>query len=171
MAPRSPLPAAFNAGVTLLFGPGIFAHEYAHLLACRLHGVSVIEPPTLTLFDSMVTLEHEPVDRFGQDLSIAVAPFVVNSVLAITAFVLAGLLSGPFDLVTLWLGVTFGITALPSPDDTNTLVKGVGTLPSVVQPLGYLVAVPARAASVSVFLAGVLGLFWTRYLFGIVAGA
>lgn len=165
MATQSPLSAVVNATVTVLFCPGILTHEYAHVLACRLLGIAVIESPSLGLFEGAATMDHEAVTRFDQDFGIAIAPFVVNSLLGITAFALYGVLPAPLDILPLWAGITFGITALPSPDDTKTLLRGVRTLPGPLKPVGYVLAVPTRAVSVSLFVAGLLGLLWTRYLF------
>lgn len=160
-----------NAAITLAVVPGILGHEYAHLLACRLTGVEIRQWPSLDLFEPAAAVEHEPVETFGQDFAIAIAPLVVNSLLALAAFFFATRLDPPVAFVPLWLGLTFGLTALPSRDDTASLLPGARTLSLPLRPVGYAVAVPVRAVSYSVLLAGLLALFWTGALLSLVRPA
>jgi hypothetical protein len=154
-----------NLVVTAAVGPGILAHEYAHYAACRLVGVDVYSPPALRPLADDALLEHEPVDSFGADFPIAVAPFAVNSVLAFAAFWATHSASGPLQVLWLWLGVTFGFTALPSATDTASLFRTAGSLPGAVRPLGYLLAAPVWLATRSMAVAGVLTFLWTGVLF------
>lgn len=161
MSVSSPLTRLGNLLVTVAAGPGILTHEYAHYAACRLTGVPVREAPSLDLFGDSAVLKHDPVSAFAPDFAIAVAPFLSNSTLAFAAFGLAGLLSGPVSFVGLWLGVCFGFTAIPSRDDTTTLLSTAASLPPTVRPLGYLVAYPLRTVTRSVAVGGLLALVWT----------
>lgn len=79
--------------VSLAFGPGLLAHEYAHAVACRCCGVEVRSGPSLNPFGAAV-VEHDPVRSFWKDLTIATAPIVGNSLLAIAAFAAAVGLEG-----------------------------------------------------------------------------
>jgi hypothetical protein len=160
----------FNAVVTIAVGPGILAHEYAHVLACRLTGVEIRQRPSLALFESVATFEHEPVETFVQDYAIAVAPLVVNSALALLSFVVMSWLDPPIAFLALWLGIAFGLTALPSDQDTASLLPGAGTLSPASRPFGYALAIPVRAISVSVVLAGLLALVWTSALLALATG-
>jgi hypothetical protein len=155
-----------NLLVTVTVGPGILTHEYAHYAACKLIGVTVYTRPALRPFDDSALLEHESVDSFGTDLSIAVAPFLANSVLAFVAFTLADGFDSGLRLLLLWLGFCFGFTALPSATDTETLLQTAASLPAVVQPVGYLVAYPVRTATLSVWATGILTFGWTLTLAG-----
>lgn len=148
-----------NGLVTLVVGPGILTHEYAHYAACRLHGVGVHERPSIGVFEDSV-LVHDPVERFGVDLSIAVAPTVVNSTLAFLAALLAHA-AVPGGPVWLWLAVVFGFTSFPSRTDTATLFSTSKSLPRWLRPVGYLVAAPIRAVTASTFVAGLLVFAWT----------
>lgn len=163
---QSSLSKVSNLLVTVAVGPGILTHEYAHYAACKLVGVAVYARPALRPFDDSALLEHETVDSFGADLSIAVAPFLANSVLAFVAFTLSGAVGSGLRLLLLWLGFCFGFTALPSATDTETLLQTAATLPAVVRPVGYLVAYPVRTATLSVWATGILTFAWTITLAG-----
>jgi hypothetical protein len=158
-------PSISNVAVTVAVGPGIVTHEYAHYLACRLTGVTVLSPPALRPFADDAVLEHEPVDSFGADFPIAVAPFAVNSVLAFAAFWAWHGSTAPLGWLWLWLGICFGFTALPSDADTDTLFSTAGRLPAGLRQCGYLLAAPVWAATRSMLLAGVLAFLWTSVLF------
>jgi hypothetical protein len=153
-----------NLLLTVATGPGILAHEYAHYAACRLAGVTVLSPPALRPFADSAVLEHERVDRFGADLAIALAPLVVNSVLAFLAFLLAGRTSGTASAVCLWLGVCFGFTALPSEPDTRTLRTTAQALPRGLSTVAYPVALSVRTATLSLWVTGVVTFVWTLTL-------
>lgn len=155
-----------NLLITVAVGPGILTHEYAHYAACKLSGVTVHTRPALRPFDDSAFLEHETVDSFGTDLTIAVAPFLGNSVLAFAAFALSGALDSVASTLFLWLGFCFGFTALPSATDTETLLTTASSLPASVRPVGYLVAYPVRTATLSVWATGILTFLWTLTLAG-----
>jgi hypothetical protein len=164
------LNALANAAVTVAVGPGILSHEYAHVFACRLTGVEIRQRPSLALFESAATFEHEPVETFVQDYAIAVAPLVVNSALALLSFVVMARLDPPSAFVPLWLGLAFGLTALPSDQDTSSLLPGAGTLSPASRPLGYALAIPLRAITISVILGGLLALGLTGALLALATG-
>lgn len=165
MAPRSLL----NAVVTLAVAPGILAHEYAHVLACRALGIGILAPPTLGLTEDAL-FEHEPVEHFYEDVLVGAAPLLCNSLLAFGAFALAGLGPPIAEGAMLWVGLTFGLTAFPSPEDTNTLLAGARTLTAPLRPAGYAVALSLRSVSASVAVSGVLALVWTAVLYRAAVG-
>lgn len=155
-----------NLLLTVAVGPGILTHEYAHYAACKLSGVAVYSRPALQPFDDSALLEHDRVEGFGADFAIAVAPFLVNSLLAFGAFTLAGTLAGPARLLGVWLGFCFGFTALPSATDTETLLSTADSLPTGLRSVAYLVAYPVRTATVSVWAGGLVTFVWTMALAG-----
>mgnify|MGYP006278814825 CR=1 FL=1 len=165
----SPLTRLSNLLLTVAVGPGILTHEYAHYAACKLSGVAVHSRPALRPFDDSAVLEHEAVDGFGADLAIAVAPLLVNSLLAFAAFSLAA--TGIAQPLAVWLGFCFGFTALPSATDTETLLSTAESLPKLLQPVAYLVAYPLRTATVSMWAGGLLTFVWTMALAGSAAAA
>lgn len=160
------LTAAGNAAVTLAVGPGIYAHEAAHYLACRFVGLEVYGRPSVGLTGD-ATFDHEPAGDFWADALVAGAPLVVNSLLAVLAFLVAGTAGTPWGWLALWLGLTMSLTALPSGPDTATLLPGVRTLARPRRPLGYALALPLRAVSASTLLAGPVTLAWTVVLYGL----
>jgi len=163
------LAAAFrsvsNLLVTVAVGPGIVTHEYAHYLVCRFKGVDVVSRPKIRPLADDAVLEHGPVSTFGVDFPLAVAPFVCNSILAYVAFAVSQATNGAIGLTALWLGVTFGLTSLPSDADTATLFTTASALPRALRPLGFLLAAPVRAATWSVLVAGFLAFLWTVTLY------
>jgi len=169
MSLRSTLRAAWYVPLTLVLAPGILTHEYAHVAACRLSGVDVHSTPSLNPFGKDAFVDHAPTDRFAADFAIAVAPFVSNSVLAVAAFWLAARLGSTVALPALWLGGCFAWTAIPSPSDTDGLLETAGGLPRVLRPLGYLLAVPVRVATL-LSIEGIGGLVWTVALYVALVG-
>jgi len=153
---------------TALIAPGIVSHEAAHLLACRLTGVEVVGSSILNPFAADAYLDHERVTSFPVDLLIAIAPFLLNSVLALAAFALASAAETPFVAIPCyWLGACFALTAFPSVGDTETLLATVGDLPRPLRPLGYLLAAPLRLFTVVPGSAGVAGFVWILVLLGL----
>lgn len=162
------LTAVGNAAVTLVVGPGIYAHEAAHYLACRVAGLEVYGRPRIGLTED-ATFDHEPAADFWTDALVAGAPLLVNSLLAALTFLLAGRVGTPWEWLALWVGLAAGLTALPSGPDTDTLLPGVRTLSPPRRPLGYALALPLRAVSVSTLAAGPVALAWTVVLYRLAA--
>ncbi|WP_135820332.1 zinc metalloprotease [Halostella litorea] len=169
MSLRSTLGAALYVPLTLVLAPGILTHEYAHVAACRLSGVAVHSTPSLNPFGKDAYVDHAPTDRFAADFAIAVAPFAVNSALAVPAFVVAGAVESALAVPFLWLGGCFAWTAIPSPSDTDGLLETAGGLPWTTRPLGYLLAVPVRAATL-LAIEGIGSLVWTVALYVAIVG-
>lgn len=159
--------ALLNAVVTLAAAPGIYSHEYGHYLACRLSGLDVESRPTVFPLTEDALLEHEPAGDFGTDLLVAIAPFLLNSILALAAFALLGASPPPIAWLFGWLGMTFGVTAIPSDVDTGTLLPGAETVPWPGRAIAYAVAGPIRAATVSVVVAGPIAFLWTGVLYSV----
>jgi hypothetical protein len=158
----------YYAVETALIAPGIVSHEAAHMLACRVTGVGVVESSVLNPFGADAYLDHQPVRSFPADLLIAVAPVLLNTTLAFAAFVLAPAAGTPLlSAPCYWLGVCFGLTAFPSVGDTETLFETAGTLPRPLRPVGYLLAAPVRAFTLVPGSAGVAGFALLLFLFGV----
>lgn len=154
------------AAITVLFLPGIVAHEVAHQLACRCFGVAVREGVSISFTTDSVGIEHEPVDSFGADLGIAVAPLGLNSVFAFVALSGAHAASAPWSLALLWLGVSFAFTALPSAPDTETLYETAGSLSGASRALAYAVSAPLRTLTTLPLVPGVATFGWFLVLYG-----
>lgn len=152
--------SAVDAVVGLALWPGIVAHEYAHVLACRATGVVVVGSTYSSPFGE-VHVDHEPVESFPADLAIALAPFLTNTLLAVAALSAATASQWlPAVVGWYWLGICFGLTALPSSQDTATLFDTAGSLSPTWRRLAYVVAAPLRGASVVNEFGGVLTAAW-----------
>lgn len=155
------------AVITVVFLPGIVAHEVAHLLACRGSGVAVREGISIAFTTDSVGIEHEPVDSFWADLAIAVAPFALNSAFAFVALAGAHAAGVPWSLVFLWLGVCLAFTALPSGPDTETLYETAAELSGATRLLAYALAAPLRTLTRLPLVPGVATFGWFLVLYGV----
>lgn len=175
------LRSAWYLVVSLAFAPGIVAHEYAHAIACLCCGVEVRAGPSLNPLGSAAYLEHDPVRSFWADLTIAAAPIVGNSALAIGAFAAAvavdgaesavpggGTGVGPILLVL--IGACFGLTALPSPGDTDHLLETARGFPGRSRPIAVVLAASLRALTARSSITGFAAFVWTIVLYAAVAG-
>lgn len=149
---------------TLLLAPGIASHELAHLLACRLSGVRVVEYPRFELTAPDAALVHERVESFPADFFIAIAPLPVNTALGIAAFTAATALSAPWSWPCYWLGACFALTAFPSHGDTETLTATASRLSRWGKVPGYTLAFPLLWFTKLPGSAGVAGFVWIYVL-------
>ncbi|ELY87219.1 DUF3267 domain-containing protein [Natrialba taiwanensis] len=130
----------------LATAPGVVVHEFAHAITCRAVGVRVHEVVYFRLGDPAGYVRHEQPDRYRDAFLIGVAPFLVNTVVALVACLAfaelatgTGVVSptgGGFPAVDPvgvsremligmaalgWLGLAVGMQAFPSTGDANTL--------------------------------------------------
>lgn len=160
--------ATVDAVVGVVLWPGIAAHEYAHVLACRAAGVRIVGGTYRSPLGD-VYVDHEPVESFPADLAIALAPLVVNSLLAVGALGLAGMVDPvPFVLACYYLGACFAVTALPSSGDTETLLASAAGVPRPLRAVAYAVAAPVRGVSVVNDFGGVVTAVWLVGIFATV---
>ena len=153
--------------------PGVPVHEYAHALACRLSGVPVHKVCYLRIGNPRGYVVHEQPDTAWQHVFIAVAPFIVCSLVAILIGCAAGLLLetellskqhqeiiGPFML---WLAWAIGVCAFPSGGDADSLWQS--TKCREVSLFGKLLVMPI----VGLIRLGQVGsFFWLDLVWGIV---
>lgn len=175
------LRSAWHLLVSLAFAPGFLAHECAHAVACRVWGVEVRAGPALNPFDGAASLEHDPVRSFWADLTIATAPMVGNSALAIAAFGAAMTVEGAaivvstgaidaLPVVFALLGACFGLTAVPSPADTDRLLETARGLSTGARPIGVPLAAVVRAVTARSAITGLAAFGWTIALYVAVTG-
>lgn len=117
--------------ISLLTFPGVIVHEFAHKTFCHRYDVPVYEVCYFRLGNPAGFVIHEEPRRYRQSFMISVAPFLVNTALALAAFVAIAVLwgapSGDLDtdrmgwgaLVLLWLGISVGMHAFPSTGDAK----------------------------------------------------
>lgn len=120
--------------IHLFVFPGVVVHEFAHASACRLVGVRVIEAVYFRFGNPPGYVRHATPDRYRQSVVISVAPFLLNTVVAVAAFVgSVVLVSAVGDVRTAplkytvaacalgWIGLSVGMAAFPSTTDARTL--------------------------------------------------
>lgn len=70
----------------LLAAPGVVVHEFAHRQVCRLVGVPVTEVAYFRFGDPPGYVRHAQPGRYRDSFAISVAPFLVNTVVSVAAF-------------------------------------------------------------------------------------
>lgn len=124
--------------IALLTFPGVIIHELAHQFFCRVSRVAVFDVCYFRFGNPAGYVIHEPPTQFSQQIWIAVAPFIVNSVLgALVAFpasiaVLQFDSGSLLDYVLIWLGVSIGMHAFPSRGDAKTIWTSVQKGPAAL---------------------------------------
>ncbi|NGM68322.1 DUF3267 domain-containing protein [Natronolimnobius sp. AArcel1] len=165
--------------VQLFSIPGVVVHEFAHESACRLVGVRVLEVVYFQLGDPAGYVRHEQPARYRETFVICVAPFLVNTAVALVAFVgltlVVGTLEEPASLESVlsapqqtllagfglaWLGLSVGMAAFPSTGDANQLWTR-SRLEWKRSPL-VLLGLPVVAV---IYLANVLSWLWADVLY------
>ncbi|WP_222916547.1 metalloprotease family protein [Natrinema sp. SYSU A 869] len=119
--------------VRLGTAPGVAVHECAHMLACSVVGVPVLEVKYFGFGTPAGYVRHVEPERYRELFVIGVAPFVVNTAVAVTIFFwLAIFVDATGDVwassETLvaalgmgWLGLSVGVHAFPSTGDATAL--------------------------------------------------
>ena len=127
----------------LFFMPGVVIHELAHLLCCRFAGAAVHEVVFYRRGSPPGYVVHTVPRALRWHAAIVVGPLLVNSTLTFLAFhavrsagpalltarMIGGFPTATLDdvrravtvLVTIWLGASIGLQALPSRADTASL--------------------------------------------------
>jgi len=105
----------------ILMAPGIIIHELAHAFFCVLFRVKIYKI-NLLRYDAVAgyVIHAEP-NRFLPAFFISFGPLIINSLLAIWLFAKVELVyTWPIALY-LWLGIAFGLQAIPSTGDAKAL--------------------------------------------------
>lgn len=157
--------------ISYLTFPGIMAHEFAHAWACRRLGIQVHKVCYLRFGNPMGYVLHEPATSVRQHILVAVAPFFVSTVLALTASLAAcGIARAPLfpevrvvvAPVSLWLSFAFALHAFPSSGDADSLWGDMAS--PGVSLFGRLLLVPA-VGMIRMVQAGAR--FWLDVLFAL----
>ena len=108
--------------IAILTFPGVIVHEAGHRLFCSLAGVRVYKTCYFRLGNPAGYVIHGPVHNYGAGFLICVAPFIVNTAIALLIFSIAVNVSSiavAFPLY--WLGISIGMHAFPSSGDADNL--------------------------------------------------
>lgn len=106
----------------LLTAPGVVVHELAHALFCVLSRVKVYRVVLFRFGNPAGFVEHAEPRAFWEHMLISFGPLIVNS---LAAMVLFARLVTPWltwqNAVFIWLGIAFGVNAIPSVGDAKSL--------------------------------------------------
>jgi hypothetical protein len=108
--------------IALVTFPGIILHEWAHKFFCDRTKVPVYKTCYFRLGNPPGYVIHGPIDSFGKAFLIAIAPFLVNTIVALILFFIAVII--PPGLVTgllCWLGISIAMHSFPSSEDADSL--------------------------------------------------
>jgi len=108
--------------IAILTFPGVIIHEAGHRLFCSLAGVRVYKTCYFRLGNPAGYVIHGPVQSYGAGFLICVAPFIVNTAVALLIFSIAANVSSSAVAFPLyWLGISIGMHAFPSSGDADNL--------------------------------------------------
>jgi hypothetical protein len=112
----------FRLLIALVTFPGIMLHEWAHKFFCDRTKVPVYKTCYFRLGNPPGYVIHGPIGSFGKAFLIAIAPFLVNTIVALILFFIAVII--PPGLVTgllCWLGISIAMHSFPSSEDADSL--------------------------------------------------
>ena len=159
------IPGSVMAALTF---PGVIVHEIAHQLFCRIFGVAVLDVCYFRFGNPAGYVVHEHPVKPGQQIWIAIGPFLVNTVIggiiaapaAIQVFMFEA--ADPVDFLLIWLGVSIAMHAFPSTGDAKTLRTAMS---EAGVPLGVkLIAYPIIAM---IFLGAIGSYVWLDVVYGV----
>lgn len=111
--------------ISLVTFPGVMLHEWSHKYICDRVAVPVDKVCYFRLGNPAGYVIHDSVESFGKMFLITMAPFLINTALAIAVFSLA--FSIPSQTVSYfalcWLGISIAIHSLPSTKDLENLLQ------------------------------------------------
>ncbi|HMA74765.1 MAG TPA: hypothetical protein VKP67_25225 [Xanthobacteraceae bacterium] len=148
--------------IAIVTFPGVIAHEVGHRFFCDLADVPVYEVCYFRIGNPSGYVIHVPATSLRASFLVTIGPLIVNSVLcAVICF--APIIALNLDvadlpgvfLLLLWLGISIGMHAFPSPQDAENFSRAVRA--SGRRGLLYLVA---KAFQFLVRLANALRFLW-----------
>ncbi|SEH13186.1 Putative zincin peptidase [Natronorubrum sediminis] len=168
--------------------PGVVVHEFAHKQACDAAGVPVAEVVYFRLGDPPGYVRHHHPKRYRTSFLISVAPFLVNTIISLVAFLgfawlvtttvdvasvsaaVADLRVAPPETLALvglsgWLGLSVGMQAFPSTGDAKTLWTRSSS--EWRQSPLVLLGVPVV---VVIYVANLLSWLWADVLYALALG-
>lgn len=106
--------------IALLTFPGVVIHELGHRIFCQLVGVRVYKTVYFRFGNPAGYVIHEAPARYSSTFLITVAPFIFNTIVALTMFFIAAHTS-VMTVLFYWLGFSIGMHAFPSSGDASSL--------------------------------------------------
>jgi len=122
---------------TLTF-PGVILHEMAHKFFCDYYGVAVFKVEYFRISSKAGHVIHEPIFDPDHNAAIGLAPLVVNSIacmVLLTPYVFIWSFGTSFmwqvgfwDMFLIWVGISCGLSALPSKADLKHVSKDISAV-------------------------------------------
>lgn len=161
--------------ISLVTFPGVVVHEFAHKYVCDRYDVPVLEVCYFRLGNPAGYVLHDEPERFRASFAVSVAPFLVNTVLALASFGVVALLWGKPDgsgifveqlgalgYGLLWFGASVGMHAFPSTGDAkgiwNRTRREWRSAPLVLLALPFVAII---------YLANLLSFFWLDAIYAL----
>jgi len=108
--------------IAILTFPGIIVHEWAHKFFCSRARVPVYKTCYFRLGNPAGYVVHGPADSYAKAFLIDVAPFIVNTSIALIIFLVAINASpGITTYLLYWLGISIAMHSFPSGGDADSL--------------------------------------------------
>ncbi|MBD79784.1 MAG: hypothetical protein CL840_12785 [Crocinitomicaceae bacterium] len=152
--------------------PGTIVHEFAHVVFCKLRKVEILEVVYFQVGNPSGYVIHEETKDFNTTFLISMGPFFVNTLLCLLICLPAYMpisyfdLSQPLSYFLMWLGVSIGMSAIPSNQDANQIyaqakeeVKKTNLLAIVSFPIIGII-----------YIFNFLRFFWADLFYGVAIG-
>lgn len=110
------------ASTILLRSPGVFVHEWAHYVVCRLLGVRVQEYVPIRFGSPPGYVTHAVPNSYLKRVCISVAPLLVNTAIGIVAFWASTTVDLRYAPITVYLGAVAIGESIPSSADARNLL-------------------------------------------------
>jgi len=152
--------------------PGVIVHEAAHMLACKLCKVAVLDVCFFRAENPAGYVIYEGANSFGKAFLISMGPFALNSLLCVLICFPAYLpiqvfhLTHPVSYFLMWLGVSIGMHAFPSSQDAKILLEYAKQGAKRYHPLAIL----SLPLVILIYAANLLTVIWFDLLYGIGLG-
>lgn len=147
--------------VTLVTFPGVIVHEAAHQLMCRLTDTPVLKVCYFQAENPAGFVIHDMPSSRWKHFLIAVAPFLINTIVGLLIALPAGLVAagggdaGLLEIFLGWLGISVAMHAFPSVGDAASLWKALKAkgAPWLLRIIGFPVVV-------IIFVGAALSVIW-----------
>ncbi len=111
--------------ISLVTFPGVILHEWSHKFICDRVAIPVHRVCYFRLGSPAGYIIHNGIENFGKMFLITIAPFLINTTLAVAIFFLAFSMPSRSTLffVLCWLGISLAMHSFPSTGDLENLLQ------------------------------------------------
>ena len=107
--------------LSFLTFPGVIFHEISHYIMCKIARIRVHKVVLFRFGNPMGYVEHDAPKMFIDSILISIAPFILNSAVAVLLFRWGTELTGFAKLGVFWLGISAALHSFPSSGDANQI--------------------------------------------------